>query len=119
MATIGIPLGNRVLLKFLEVETMSPTGLIIIPDSAQERSEQGHIVAKGEGQVRWLDGKKEVIPIELEVGDHVMFSRYTGMDVKLDGEEYCVVDAKDIQMVIKGAADVEAALGTRHKNVAA
>ncbi len=91
------PLNDRVLVKRLEEEEMTKGG-IIIPDSAKEKPAEGEIVAVGNGK---MDDKGKRIAIELKVGDKVLFSKYGGTDVKIDGEDYMIMREDDILGVIE------------------
>ncbi len=90
------PLHDRVIVKRLEEENKSKGG-IIIPDSAKEKPAQGEIIAVGDGKVE--DGKK--IDMNVKVGDKVLFSKYAGTEVKLDGEEYLIMREDDILGIIE------------------
>ena len=91
------PLNDRVLVKRLEEEEMTKGG-IIIPDSAKEKPAEGEIVAVGNGK---MDDKGKRIPIELKVGDKVLFSKYGGTDVKIDGDDYMIMREDDILGVVE------------------
>ncbi|MFY9272582.1 MAG: co-chaperone GroES [Thermacetogeniaceae bacterium] len=90
------PLGDRVLLKILETEEKTEGG-IFLPDTAKEKPQKGEVVAVGTGKVL-ADGKK--VPIEVKVGDKVIFSRYAGDEVKDGEEKYLLVNERDILGVI-------------------
>lgn len=91
------PLNDRVLVKRLEQEEKTKGG-IIIPDSAKEKPAEGKIEAVGPGKV---NDKGERVKPELKVGDRVLFSKYGGTDVKLDGEDYLIMREDDILGVIE------------------
>ncbi len=92
------PLQDRVVVKRMEEETTSAGG-IVIPDSATEKSIRGEVIAVGTGKL--LDnGKKH--PVDLKVGDTVLFGKYSGTEVKIDDEEYLVMREDDIMGVIEG-----------------
>jgi len=92
------PLQDRVVVKRMEEETTSAGG-IVIPDSATEKPIRGEVVAVGTGKL--LDnGKKH--PVDLKVGDTVLFGKYSGTEVKIDDEEYLVMREDDIMGVIEG-----------------
>lgn len=86
------PLGDRVVLKQLEAEETTKSG-IVLPGNAQEKPQQAEVVAVGPGGV--VDGKE--VEMQVSVGDKVIYSKYAGTDVKLDGEEYIIVRQNDIQ----------------------
>ena len=91
------PLHDRVIVKRLEEERVSAGG-IVIPDSAAEKPVQGKIVAVGKGKIL-EDGK--VRPIDLKVGDRVLFGKYSGQTVKVEGEELLVMREEDIMGIIE------------------
>ena len=91
------PLHDRVILKRLEEEKISAGG-IVIPDSAAEKPIRGLVVAAGTGKI--LDDGK-VRPIAVKVGDKVLFGKYSGTEVKVDGEELLVMREEDIIAVIE------------------
>jgi len=90
------PLHDRVIVKRLDQETKTASGLII-PDAAAEKPDQGEILAIGNGKVQ-DDGK--VRPLEVKVGDRVLFGKYSGQTVKVDGEELLVMREEDIMAVV-------------------
>ena len=91
------PLNDRILVERLEEEEKTAGG-IIIPDSAKEKPAEGEIVAVGPGK---LNDAGERVAIDLKVGDRVLFSKYGGTDVKLDGEDYLIMREDDILGVIE------------------
>ncbi len=91
-----IPLGDRVLIKPLESEQKTASG-IIIPDSAKEKPQEGEIIAVGSG--KYIDGK--LMPLEVKVGDRVIFSKYGGDEIKVDGQELKLISESDILATIK------------------
>lgn len=86
------PLHDRVIIKRVEEETKSSNG-IIIPDSAKEKPSQGDVIAVGDGKIL-DDGKK--LPINIKIGDRVLFLKYSGTEVKIEGEEYLIMREDDI-----------------------
>jgi len=90
------PLADRVVLKVVEAEEKTKGG-IVLPDTAKERPQQGEIVAVGTG--RALENGEKV-PLDVKVGDKVIFSRYAGSEVKIAGEEYLIVNERDILAVV-------------------
>lgn len=88
------PLGDRVILKHQEAEEKTRAG-IILPDSAKEKPQEAVVVAVGSGESEAGDGA------QLKEGDKVIFSRYSGTDVKLEEEEYIIVSRKDIIAVVE------------------
>jgi len=90
------PLHDRVLVRRLEEETRTPGG-IIIPDTAKEKPMEGEIIAAGPG-VRGDDGKLH--PLDVKAGDRVLFGKWSGTEVKIDGEELMIMKESDIMGVI-------------------
>jgi chaperonin GroES len=91
------PLQDRILVKRIEEESKTAGG-IFIPDTAKEKPQKGEIVAVGNGK-KTDDGK--VIPIDLKVGDQVLFGKYAGTDIKVEGQEYLIMREDDILGVIE------------------
>ena len=91
------PLHDRIIVERLEEETTTAAG-IIIPDSAKEKPQQGKVVAVGKGKVT-EDGK--VLPLDVKTGDTVLFGKYAGTEVKLDGKEYLMMREDDILGVVE------------------
>ena len=91
------PLHGRVIVKRLEEETTSPGG-IVIPDTATEKPSRGEIVAVGNGKVQ---DSGEVRALDVKVGDKVLFGKYSGTEVKVDGEELLVMREDDIMAVVE------------------
>ena len=92
------PLHDRVIVKRLEEERTSPGG-IVIPDSAAEKPVEGKVVAVGKGKIL-EDG--QVRPLDVKVGDKILFGKYSGTEVKVDGEELLVMREEDVMAVIEG-----------------
>jgi chaperonin GroES len=93
------PLHDRVIVKRIEEEKKSAGG-IVIPDTAAEKPEQGEIVAVGKGK---KDDNGKLIPIDVKVGERVLFGKYSGQTVKVKGDELLVMREEDILGVIEGA----------------
>ena len=91
------PLQDRIIVKRLEEEEKTKGG-IIIPDAAKEKPMQGEVVAAGKGKVG-EDGK--VNPLDVKVGDRILFGKYAGTEVKLDGEEYLIMREDDVLGVLE------------------
>ena len=91
-----VPLGDRVVLKESKAEETTKSG-IVLPGQAQEKPQQAEVVAVGPGTVE--DGKE--VKMEVSVGDQVIYSKYSGTDVKLDDEEYIIVKQSDILAIVK------------------
>ncbi|MFE3459088.1 co-chaperone GroES [Nocardiopsis aegyptia] len=96
--TVLKPLEDRVVVKTLEAEQTTASGLVI-PDTAKEKPQEGEILAVGPG--RWDDEGEKRIPLDVNVGDVVLYSKYGGTEVKYDGEEYLVLSARDILAVVE------------------
>jgi chaperonin GroES len=92
------PLQDRVMVKRLENGVEKTKGGIIIPDTAKEKPEQGKIVAVGKGKVN-DDGK--LMPVGVKVGDTILFGKYSGSEVELDGEEHLIMREEDILGVVE------------------
>ena len=92
------PLHDRVIVKRLEEDRTSPGG-ILIPDTEAEKPVQGKIVAVGKGKIL-EDG--QVRPLDVKVGDKILFGKYSGTEVKVDGEELVVMREEDVMAVIEG-----------------
>ena len=93
------PLADRVLIKRLEEETEKTKGGLYIPDSAKEKPQQGKVMAVGKGRVS-EDGK--VTPLDVKAGDKVLFGKYSGSEIKVDGEELLIMREEDILGVVEG-----------------
>ncbi len=91
------PLQDRIIVKRLEEENKTSGG-IYIPDTAKEKPQKGEIVAVGKGKVT-EDGK--VLPIDVKVGDKVLFGKYAGTEIKIDGTDYLIMREDDILGVIE------------------
>ena len=92
------PLHDRVVVKRMEEETTSPGG-IVIPDTATEKPVRGEVIAVGNGKI--LENG-ETRPLDLKAGDKVLFGKYSGTEVKVDGEELLVMREDDVMAVIEG-----------------
>ncbi len=90
------PLGDKVVIKALDQEEKTKSG-IVLPDTAKEKPQQGEVVAVGSGRV--LEMVKR-FPWKLMWGDKVIFSKYAGTDIKIDGEEYLILSERDIHAII-------------------
>jgi chaperonin GroES len=91
------PLQDRVIVRRLEEEEKTEGG-IIIPDTAKEKPMEGRVVAVGKGKV--LEGGK-VVPLDVKAGDRVLFSKYAGTEVKLEGEEHLIMREDDILGIVE------------------
>ena len=91
-----VPLGDRVVLKQLEAEETTKSG-IVLPGQAQEKPQQAEVIAVGPGGV--VEGNE--VKMEVAVGNKVIYSKYAGTEVKLDGEEYIIVKQSDILAIVE------------------
>ncbi len=91
------PLHDRVIIKRLDNETKTDSGLVI-PETAAEKPDQGEILAVGTGK---KDESGKVIPLDVKVGDRVLFGKYAGQTVKVDGDELLVMREEDIMAVVQ------------------
>jgi chaperonin GroES len=91
------PLGDRVLVKPLEPKEVKSGG-IIIPDTAKEKPQEGKVIEVGKGKML-EDGK--IVPLEVKKGDKILYSKYGGTEIKLEGEEYLILKEEDILAIIK------------------
>jgi chaperonin GroES len=92
------PLGDRVLVRRIAEEEKTKGG-IIIPDTAKEKPQEGKVIAVGKGKMG-DDGK--VTPLDVKAGDKVLFSKYSGTEIKLEGEEHLILREEDILGIIEG-----------------
>jgi len=91
------PLRDRLIVKRLEEEEKTKGG-IIIPDTAKEKPQEGEVVAVGSGRV---NDQGKVTPIDVKVGDKILFSKYSGTEIKIEGEEYLIIREEDVQGIIE------------------
>ena len=91
------PLADRVVIKVID-DVQQTSGGIFIPDSAKEKPQKGEVVAVGEGKT---NDKGEKEPMEVKVGDIVLYAKYAGTDVKMDGVEYKILSIKDALAIIE------------------
>ncbi|TMD94323.1 MAG: co-chaperone GroES [Chloroflexi bacterium] len=91
------PLGDRVVVKALARETVTKSGLVL-PDTAKEKPQEGEVLAVGPGKV--LDNGKRTTP-EVKVGERVLFARYAGTEIKIDGEEYLILRESDVMGIVE------------------
>ena len=94
------PLHDRVVVRRLEQEEKTKGG-IIIPDTAKEKPQEGEVVAVGPGA---RDERGELVPMDVKVGDRILFGKWSGSEVKIDGEELLIMKESDILGVIEGTA---------------
>ena len=89
------PLEDRILVKTVEAEQTTASGLVI-PDTAKEKPQEGEVLAVGPG--RFEDGQR--LPLDIQVGDRVIYSKYGGTEVKYDGQEYLLLSARDVLAIV-------------------
>ena len=95
---VGIkPLEDRIVVQVLEAEQTTASG-IVIPDTAKEKPQEGRVLAVGPGR---FDDNGNRVPLDVSVGDTVIFSKYGGTEVKFGGEEYLVLSARDVLAIIE------------------
>jgi len=90
------PLADRVVVEPLEAEAKSKGG-IILPDTAKEKPQEGKVVAVGKGK---LDDSGKLIPMELKVGDRVLYGKYSGTEITIEGKEYMILREDDVLAVL-------------------
>jgi chaperonin GroES len=93
------PLHDRIIIQRLD-EGEQKVGGIIIPDTAKEKPQQGKVIAAGAGKIR-DDGRRQ--PPDVKAGDHILFGKYSGQEVRLDGEDYLIMREEDVLGVIGGS----------------
>ena len=91
------PLGDRIVIKVIE-DTEQTSGGIFIPDSAKEKPQKGEVVAVGLGK---MNDKGEREPMDVKVGDVVLYAKYAGTDIKMDGTEYKILSVKDALAIVE------------------
>ena len=92
------PLGDRVLVKRVEEETKTKGG-IIIPDTVKEKPQEGEIIAVGSGA---RDDSGKIVPLDVKVGDKILFGKWSGSEVKIDGEDLLIMKESDVLGVLEG-----------------
>jgi chaperonin GroES len=103
MATKFTPLHDRILVRRVE-EVGTTRGGIIIPDSAKDKPQEGEVISVGRGK---SNDEGKVFPLAVKEGDHILFGRYAGNEIKIDGEDYLIVKEEEVLGVITGAAKKE------------
>ena len=91
------PLEDRIVVRSLEAEQTTASGLVI-PDTAKEKPQEGEVLAVGPG--RWNEDGDDRVPLDVQVGDKVIYSKYGGTEVKYGGEEYLILSARDVLAVV-------------------
>jgi chaperonin GroES len=99
------PLHDRVVVKRIEEDTKTAGG-IIIPDTAKEKPQQGEVIAVGPGA---RDEAGKIVPLDVKAGDRVLFGKWSGTEVKIDGQDLLIMKESDILGVLEGKTSVKAA----------
>ncbi len=92
------PLEDRIVVQVLEAEQTTASG-IVIPDTAKEKPQEGTVIAVGPG--RWDEDGEKRIPLDVAVGDVVLYSKYGGTEVKYSGEDYLILSARDVLAIVE------------------
>lgn len=100
MATTIKPLHDRVILRRIEDNTNQTAGGLFIPDSAKEKPQEGEVIAAGDGKYK-EDGTRQ--PLDVKTGDRVLFGKYSGSEIKIDGEELLIMREDEILGIIERA----------------
>ena len=95
------PLYDRIVVKRLDTQDEKTASGLIIPDSAKEKPQEGEVVAVGKGK-RLEDGK--VVPLDVQVGDRILFGKYSGSEIKLDGEEFLIMREDEVLGILDSAS---------------
>src|SRR5215467_797670 len=103
MATKFTPLHDRILVRRVE-EAETTRGGIIIPDSAKDKPQEGEVISAGKGKIN-EEGK--VRPLDVKEGDRILFGKYSGTEIKLDGEDFVIMREEEVLGIITGAAKKE------------
>jgi len=93
------PLQDRVIVRRLEEQVEKTKGGIIIPDTAKEKPQHGKVIAVGKGK---LNDNGKLTPLDVKVGDKILFGKYSGSEIKIDGEEHLIMREEDILGVVEG-----------------
>jgi chaperonin GroES len=105
MATKFTPLHDRILVRRVE-EVGTTRGGIIIPDSAKDKPSEGQVISVGRGK---SNDEGKVFPLAVKEGDHILFGKYSGTEIKLDGEDFIIMREEEVLGVVTGAAKKEMA----------
>ena len=100
------PLHDRVVVKRIEAEQKTAGG-IIIPDTAKEKPSEGEVIAVGRGA--WDEDGEKLIPMDVKAGDRILFGKWSGTEVKIDGEDFIIMKESDILGVIESSAKAKKA----------
>ena len=102
MATNIKPLHDRVIIRRIEESTNQTAGGLFIPDTAKEKPQEGEVIAAGEGKYK-EDGTRQTL--DVKAGDRILFGKYSGSEIKLDGEEYLIMREDEILGIINRAGE--------------
>jgi chaperonin GroES len=97
-ATAFTPLHDRILVRRLEEGEIKLSSGIIIPDSAKEKPQEGEVIAVGKGK---SNDEGKVFPLDVKAGDNILFGKYSGTEIKLDGEEYLIMREEEVLGIVK------------------
>jgi chaperonin GroES len=100
MAAKLTPLHDRIVVRRIE-EAETTRGGIIIPDSAKDKPQEGEVIAVGKGK---SNDEGKVFPLEVKAGDHILFGKYAGTEIKIDGEEFLIMREEEVLGILAGAA---------------
>ena len=95
------PLYDRIVVKRVETEAEKTHGGLYIPDSAKEKPQEGEVVSVGKGK-RLEDGK--IVPLDVQPGDRILFGKYSGTEIKIDGEDFIIMKEDEVLGILTGAA---------------
>jgi chaperonin GroES len=109
MATKFTPLHDRILVRRVE-EADTTRGGIIIPDSAKDKPQEGEVISAGKGKIS-EEGK--VRPLDVKEGDRILFGKYSGTEIKIDGEDFIIMREEEVLGVLSGAAKAKEPAGSR------
>ena len=109
MATKFTPLHDRILVRRIE-EAETTRGGIILPDTAKEKPQEGEVISAGKGKIS-EEGK--VRPLDVKEGDRLLFGKYAGTEIKLDGEDFIIMREEEVLGIITGAAKRETAVSRK------
>ena len=96
------PLHDRIVVKRIEDETEKTAGGLFIPDSAKEKPQQGEVAAVGNGKINEKTGERT--PLDVKAGDRILFGKYSGSDIKIDGVEYLIMREDEVLGVLEGGS---------------
>ena len=105
VTTTFTPLHDRILVRRLE-EAETVRGGIIIPDSAKERPQEGEVISVGKGK---SNDEGKVFPLDVKAGDRILFGKYSGTEIKIDGEDFIIMREEEVLGILTGAAKKETA----------